>query len=221
MRTNKGFFLDPNRLALYTIGIVLLALGLALAAETQLGTSPLTAIPFVISECCGIPFAETTFLWFLCYIAGQLASYCRVRPLLPVLLQIPLSTILTSVMNITQKYIEISNVQPSTRFGLLLISVVLIGIGAAMSLDADMIPTPGDGFVMALVTRTGKPLGYVKNAVDISCVGIASLLSLLLCGTLKGVGIGSVVSMLCVGRIINIYGIVRRKFSLTSDTIVR
>ena len=57
---------------------------------------------------------------------------------------------------------------------LLALAIVFTGIGAAMTLKMKLIPNPGDGFVQTLAEKTGKPLGTMKNIVDIVSVCTAT-----------------------------------------------
>ena len=45
------------------------------------------------------------------------------------------------------------------RTAVLLMSVILVGTGAALSLDMRLIANPGDGLVQAISDRTGIELG--------------------------------------------------------------
>ena len=64
------------------------------------------------------------------------------------------------------------------RVAVLLISVILVGTGAALSLDMRLIANPGDGLVQAVSDRTGIDLGLSKNIVDITCVTLTCILSM-------------------------------------------
>ena len=56
--------------------------------------------------------------------------------------------------------------------------------------------------------------GTMKNIVDIVSVCTAALLSLLCMGKLEGVGIGSVMAMLGVGRVIALYNNLTKNIQL-------
>lgn len=63
---------------------------------------------------------------------------------------------------------------------------------------------PGEGIVRAINAVTQKPFGSCKAAFDTSLVVIALVLSFALLGGIVGVGVGTVVSALVVGRIVNV-----------------
>ncbi len=205
-----------TRVICYVLGMLILAIGLTLTAETCLGASALTAIPFVVSLRFPISFANATLALFSIYVAVQLILTRDRRTLIPTLLQLPLSVLFTRVMYLTQNAIEIDTFSLSTRLGLLALAIIFTGVGAAMTLKMKLIPNPGDGFVQTLAEKTGNPLGTMKNIVDIVSVCAAALLSLLLMGKLEGVGIGSVMAMLGVGRVIALYNNLTKNIKLDS-----
>ena len=53
------------RLFWYILGMLLLAFGLILNAETLLGTSPLLSAPYALAAFTGASFANMTLVWYL------------------------------------------------------------------------------------------------------------------------------------------------------------
>ena len=74
--------------------------------------------------------------------------------------------------------------------------------GAALSLDMRLIANPGDGLVQAVSDRTGIDLVLSKNIVDITCVTLTCILSMTVSHRILGVGIGTLIAMLGIGRVI-------------------
>lgn len=91
------------------------------------------------------------------------------------------------------------------RFLVLLLAIILTGIGAAMSLDMRLVPNPGDGIVQAIADIIHKNVGYTKNCFDLFNITITIVLGLSLRGQLIGVGIGTVLAVIGVGRIIALF----------------
>ncbi len=203
-----------TRAVCYVLGMLILAVGLTLTAETHLGASALTAIPFVLSLRFPISFANATLIFFSIYVAVQLVLTRDRRMVIPILLQLPLSVLFTRVMHVAQDTIDVEAFPFPARLGFLALAIVFTGIGAAMTLKMKLIPNPGDGFVQTLAEKSGKPLGTTKNVVDIISVCTAALLSLLFMGRLEGVGIGSVMAMLGVGRVIALYNKLTKSIQL-------
>ena len=87
----------------------------------------------------------------------------------------------------------------------LALAIVLTGVGAAMSLFMRIVPNPGDGLVQGISDFFGLKTGLSKNIVDISCVIMTLILSLLILHRVVGVGIGTLVAMLGIGRVVALF----------------
>lgn len=127
-------------------------------------------------------------------------------------LQLPLSLVFTRFLNLFSKLIP--NVQTDgksvaaalgIKLAVLALALILTGIGAALSLNMRIVPNPGDGIVQAISDFIHKSVGFTKNCIDITCV-IATVVVCLLCGgKIYGVGIGTIIAMVAVGRIIAVF----------------
>lgn len=62
-----------KRYASYTVGMILLAIGLTLTAQTHLGTSPLTSVAYVLAEYTHNTFSNMTLLMFTLFVLAQIA----------------------------------------------------------------------------------------------------------------------------------------------------
>lgn len=194
-----------RRCSVYSFGMGILAFGLTLTAKTGLGASSLTAVPYVLSIYMDQSFADVTLAMYFVYIFVQLFLDHEKKAVILTMLQLPVSVAFTRVMHLSGTYIRIEQAPLLVRILFLLFAVVLTGIGVAMALQADLVPTPAEGMVHTIAEKTKKPLGMVKNAVDIGHVCMAVLLSLLFLHKLAGVGIGSLISMVGVGRVVACY----------------
>ena len=70
-------------------------------------------------------------------------------------------------------------------------------VGAALSLNMRLIPNPGDGIVQTLSDFSGGSVGLTKNCFDIGNVLLTSTIGLLMAGQLVGIGLGTILSMIC------------------------
>jgi uncharacterized membrane protein YczE len=105
------------------------------------------------------------------------------------------------LLNMLSAWIPAAETMPA-RIAVLLTSVVLVGTGAALTLDMRIIANPGDGLVQAVSDRTGIELGLTKNIVDITCVTITCILTMAAAHRIIGVGAGTLIAMLGIGRVI-------------------
>lgn len=121
-------------------------------------------------------------------------------------LQIPLSIVFTGLLNLYGAFLpDLSDQAMWLRLGVLLIAILLTGIGAAMSLNMRLIPNPGDGIVQAIADTFHKSVGFSKNMFDLVNITIAIVIGLSVVGELSGVGIGTVLAVIGVGRSIALF----------------
>lgn len=76
----------------------------------------------------------------------------------------------------------------------------MTGVGAAMSLNMRIVPNPGDGIVQAISDFIHKEVGFTKNCFDLFNISITFLVGMIFRGKLIGIGVGTVVAVIGVGR---------------------
>jgi uncharacterized membrane protein YczE len=181
----------------YSTGLVILAFGLILNSRSGLGISPILSVSYTISQITGICFADITCLWYLCIVVFEIIVHRnRKEMVLNDVLQIPVSILFTRIMHVFSLWIP----QSSGNVWMLLFAILCTGIGAAMSLDMRIVANPGDGIVQTLSDATGKSIGFVKNGFDIFCCVCSVIMGILWTGHVKGIGLGTILCMIGVGR---------------------
>ena len=121
------------------------------------------------------------------------------------ILQIPLSIVFTRFLDLFTAWFDFTDSSFTLRLAVLTAAIILTGAGAALTVDMNLIANPGDGFVQAVSMRIGKDLGTAKNLVDISCVIVSTLIGFAAAGRLVGVGLGTLIAMIGVGRVIALF----------------
>ena len=74
-----------------------------------------------------------------------------------------------------------------------------------MTVNMQLIPNPGDGIVNSIARRCGRELGFCKNCFDLGCVALSCLIGLFYGNPFLGIGLGTVLSMIGVGRVIAVF----------------
>ena len=191
------------RWTVYAAGMVILALGLTLNTKAGLGVSPMLAVPYGISEIFSMNFGDAAFLMYCVYITGQLLLRGRKSRWFD-LLQLPVSLLFSRVLNLFGAVITYNAaVSPLwSKLAVLAMAHVLTAIGVSLSVNMRLIPNPGDGIVQALSDRTGWELGLCKNLTDGTCFLLAVSMCMLTIRRVIGIGIGTVLSMVVVGRVL-------------------
>ena len=192
------------RIGLYLLGMVLLALGITMTAQAGLGASAIVSVPFTLSRWLELNFANLTLGIYCLFVVAEFFIKGEERSWLD-LLQIPVSIVFTRFMALFQLGIRYESGYLPTDVAVLLVGIVLTGVGAAMTVDMQLIPNPGDGIVNSISMRCGKPLGLCKNLFDLGCVSISLMMGAATGRPLLGVGAGTFVSMIAVGRVMAIF----------------
>lgn len=213
----------------YVAGLLLIALGLTLNTKAGLGVSAIISVSYSISLIFAFNFGNTTLALYGLFVVIQILlhfyqGHRRIKNshdalihasrssrryiFLADILQFPLSIVFTRFLNIFAAILpgfpegSSSPLVLICRFLLLFLAIILTGIGAAMSLDMRVIPNPGDGIVQAIADTVHKSVGFTKNCFDLLNIGISVTVGLVFAGELKGVGIGTVLAVIGVGRVI-------------------
>lgn len=218
------------RIVFYLLGLLVLALGLTLNTKAGLGVSPIISVSFSVAEIWDFNFGNTTLVLYALFVVVEMAlhlmQYRRFRSddiahakqadlrltLLDVL-QFPLSLVFTRFLNLFSGWIPTLETDYAGsflgsfpgRFLFLCLAIVLTGVGAAASLDMRLVPNPGDGIVQAIADTVGKSVGFTKNCFDLSNITITIGISMVFAGRLTGVGVGTVVAVIGVGRVIALF----------------
>lgn len=207
----------------YIIGLLVLALGIILNTKVSLGVSPIISVSYSFSTVLDLNFGNTTLVLYGAFVVAEMILHIieHVRgkdidiksTLIKDVLQFPLSIVFTRFMNIFSALIPVfSEVYPDKFIGsfigrmlILFIAIVFTGIGAAMSLNMRLIPNPGDGIVQAIADTAGKSVGFMKNCFDVFNICVTIIVSLILAGHLIGIGIGTVIAVIGVGRVVAVF----------------
>lgn len=225
----RGFF--------YLGGLLVLALGIILNTKAGLGVSPIISVSYSISTILNTNFGNMTLIQYSSFVVVEMILHIREHyktgnsnlklKLLKDVLQFPLSLIFTRFMNLFSALIPACDTPGVSvyyssfpgRIVTLIIAIILTGIGAAVSLNMRIIPNPGDGIVQAISDCVKKEVGFTKNCFDLLNITITICVGLLFAGRLIGVGIGTVMAVIGVGRVIAVFNhFFKKKMARLSGT---
>ena len=197
----KGNLFNGARWLFYLLGMVLLAVGITLNSLTGLGASAIVSVPFTISQGAHLNFGDLTLLVYVLFVIAEFFVMGKARSW-TFLLQIPLSIVFTRIMNLFKAVVPYHSGNLPVDILMLLVAIVLTGVGAAMTVDMSLVPNPGDGIVSSVSYRSGLELGLCKNIFDLCCLAFSLSIGFAFGNPLTGVGLGTVLSMIGVGRVI-------------------
>ncbi len=195
-----------KRYLVFLVGLFINSLGVSLITKADLGTSPISSIPYVLSLNFPMTLGEFTIVFSLLLIFLQLLILGR-NFKLEHLLQVPVSIAFGYFIDLCM--VLLSFVQPQAypvKVVDLLIGCVILGFGVFLEVVADVVMLPGESFVRAIVFRWKTEFGVTKVCFDVSMTVIAAVLSFAFQGKLNGVREGTVVAAILVGFIARLFG---------------
>ena len=205
-----------KRYLIFLVGLFVNSLGVSLITKANLGTSPISSIPYVLSL--NFPFTLGNFtIFFSIFLIVLQLIILRKNFKLEHILQIPVSIIFGYFIDLTM--VLFSWVNPELyimKIIYLLIGCLILGVGVYMEVLADVVMLPGESFVRAIVLTWKTNFGTTKICFDVSMSVIAAVLSFIFAGSLAGVREGTVIAALLVGFIARLIG---KKLAFLKDMI--
>ncbi len=202
MNVNTARF--PRRAAQYVGGLVVMAMGVVLMKRVDLGISPITAVPAAVSAITPLTLGNATILLHALCVVGQILIVRRVtlKSILTMLVGVPFGYIIDGLMLLFNP----GAMSTPLRVVLLIVGLALSGLGVLLVVGSDlMLPAPDElSHTISQVYR--RKLSNVKIISDAIYVAVAVAVDLIFSGRVFTVGVGTVLSVLLVGRFVGWFG---------------
>ncbi len=194
-----------KRYIVFLVGLFISSLGVSLVTKAALGTSPITAIPYVLSLNFNPTLGTFTVYFSLLLVVLQLIIL-RKNFKLEHVLQIPVSILFGYFIDLTMIMIEKINPDIyALKLVFLVIGCAVLAFGIYLEVIADVVMLPGESFVRAIVSVMHTDFGKTKIVFDVSMTVTAVVLSFVFAYSLKGVREETVATALLVGFTVRIY----------------
>lgn len=201
-----------QRYLLFIIGLFFSAMGVAITKKGELGVSPISSVANVMSiRLPQLSLGYWLIIWNCALILGQILLLRQKFQWIQ-LLQVPLSFLfgwftdfgvwLISFFTPTKYWMQIC---------LVIAGTIVLGFGISLAVIANVILNSGEAFVKALSDTIHKEFGNVNVFFDVSCVGIAVLLSFLFFHKLVGTREGTIFAALCTGFVVKFFNRLLKK----------
>lgn len=189
----------------FLAGVLINSFGVALITRAALGTSPISSLPYVLSFRFPVTLGQFTFAMNLFFILGQVLLLRRdFQPIQ--LLQVAVNAVFSAFIDVSMgllSWLEISSLPMAVL--VLVLGCAVLAFGISVEVAPRVLTVPGEGIVQAIAAVTGWRFGNVKVGFDAALVATALVLSLLFFHRLQGLGAGTILSALAVGRFVNLY----------------
>lgn len=195
----------PQRCVILLIGLTLMALGVAFSIQADLGTSPISSLPYVAGVISGLSVGTTTVIINTLMVLLQILILRKDYQWLQ-LLQIGVAAFFGAMIDLWSAALNwLSYSNYLQQWGLCVIGIVVLALGVSIEVTADLLVAPGEGIVLAICQKFPVKFGNVKVGLDVTLVVLACAMSLLCLGRLEGVREGTIAAALCVGTVTKLF----------------
>ena len=190
-----------KRYLILLAGLAVMAFGVACSIKANLGTSPISSVPYVISLFAPLTVGTATILMHCVFILIQILLLRKqYHPIQ--LMQLPVAVFFGYLTDFGVWAVRgISCNSYWQQWILCLIGIFLVAVGVSLEVKAGVVVLAGEGVVLAVCKIVPVKFGYMKVGFDVTLVVIACILSLVFTGHLQGVREGTVAAALLVGMI--------------------
>ena len=189
-----------KRIIVYIAGLIILALGIDLNTKTMLGISPIISVPYNISVISGWLLGAVIFSYYVLLVILQLLIQKKDFPVYQ-FLQIPCAFVTSAAVQIFDNVIPVPG-HIALKIIVLILAIVVTAIGASLVVGMKIMPNPADGLANIIGTKLGHGFGFGKNIIDFISITVSIIIGLVAKGSIIGIGIGTVITMIMTGRVI-------------------
>ena len=188
-----------QRYVVLLIGLTIMAFGVAFSIKADLGTSPISSVPYAVSEFTPLTVGTATIVMHCVFICIQILLLRRkYQPIQ--LMQLPVAFFFGYLTDFGMWAVQgITCTSYWQQWIICLIGIFLVALGVSLEVKANVVVLAGEGVVLAICKIFPVKFGTMKVAFDVTLVVIACLLSLIFLGRIQGVREGTVAAAILVG----------------------
>lgn len=191
------------------ISLFVTAFGVALITKASLGTSPIASIPYVLSICTTVTMGQYMIGMNLLFLLVEILIMSRKQiqsMKYELLLQIPVGILFGFFVDLSFPLITwFTPTDYLYNIAGLLFGCIIMAIGIAMEVQANVAMMPADYVIRLLSARMCQDFGSVKLCFDVSLVFIACTISFIGLGHIEGVREGTVIGAILVGPLVRLF----------------
>ena len=205
---------DIKRYLLLLAGLSVMAFGAAFSIKADLGTSPISSVPYTVSLFSPLTVGTATIVMHCVFILLQILILRKNYHLIQ-LMQLPVAFLFG--------YLTDFGVWAVQRIGyhgywqqwlLCLAGILLVAVGVSLEVKAGVVVLAGEGVVLAICQVLPVKFGYMKVGFDVTLVVTACVLSMVFTGQIQGVREGTVAAAVMVGLIARQIGKILSKWNI-------
>lgn len=187
------------------LAVVFNSFGVVLMLYSGSGISAISSVPYAFSEV--FPFL-TLGTWTYLFQAVLILTLMvlRRRFVVSYLFSFVVGFVFSELLDLHELWINVLPVNPGWRVLYFVVSYLILCFGIALSNRCKLPIVPTDLFPRELAQITKITYPKVKISFDAICLLVTAGMTLLFLGHLQGIGIGTVLAALTMGKVIGIMG---------------
>lgn len=181
------------------LGLFVMAFGVAFSISANLGTSPISSVPYTVSLFSPLSVGTATIVMH-CVLIGLQILILRKKYQPFQLLQLPIAFIFGYLTDFAIWALRFIHCRTYWECWIVcIIGIVVIAIGVTLEVISNVVTLAGEGFSLAVCQVAPIRFGNMKVIFDITLVIIACILGLIFTHRIQGVREGTVAAAVCVG----------------------
>lgn len=206
IRTGKGALF--RRYVVFGISLLVIAFGISIITRSNLGTSPITSVPYVLSLNTNLSLGVYFFLFTIFLVILQMLLLGKKGILerkAELVMQFPVAFVLSFFTDLTM---WMTSVLIPESYPVKIVSLVLgcmvLALGICLEVTADVTMISAEYTIQFATLRFKKNFGNIKIGFDVTLVLCAILLSWIMSGHIVGVREGTIIAALITGPFVRI-----------------
>ena len=210
----SGEELTPKRIFNYIFGLYLITLGVAFSIKSNLGSAPVSSIPYAMNLIWMIEICVATFIFHAVLVLIELIllknDFKKKH-----FLQVFVGVLFAAFTSLSVALLGFIPSADSFAIALVmsLLSVFFIALGIFFYVPANIIPLSVEGVTQAIAIVTKRPFHTIKICFDVSVVATALILSYAFLGQFGSVGIGTVIGALFIGTTVKYIHLIHERLT--------
>ena len=210
----SGEELTPKRIFNYIFGLYMITLGVAFSIKSNLGSAPVSSIPYAMNLIWMIEIGVATFIFHAVLVLIELIllknDFKKKH-----FLQVFVGVLFAAFTSLSVALLGFIPSADSFAIALVmsLLSVFFIALGIFFYVPANIIPLSVEGVTQAIAIVTKRPFHTIKICFDVSVVATALILSYAFLGQFGSVGIGTVIGALFIGTTVKYIHLIHERLT--------
>lgn len=194
-----------KRIIIFLSAIFFCGLGIAVSTQADLGTTPISSLPYVLTFMTPFSFGATTIFVNIIFLLTQiiiLKKDFRRLDFLQLAITLIFGIFIDFGMHIAAPF---KTDVYSLQILMLVIGSAILALGVSLEVYANLLYVPGEGVVKAFSYKYNKDFGKLKIMFDISLCVMSIILSLIVLDKIQGLREGTILSSILVGSFVCLY----------------